>query len=94
MRKLVEKYRQELAELRHGPGQRKQNQATPPAQPKPNNRRNRRNQRSRRQGQQSAPEPEPEAEGEPDSGEQGDEERSLGWEPGNGEPDGEGEAEE
>ena len=84
MRELVEKYRQELAELRQGPGQRKQNQASPPPpQPKPNNRRN---QRSRRQGQQSAPGPEPEAE--PDEG-PGD-----GWERDNGKPDGEGEAEE
>ena len=58
--KLVEKYRQELAELRQGPGRRQENQASPPAQPKPNSRRN---QRSRRQGQQ-APGPEAEAEGE------------------------------
>ena len=81
MRKLVERYRQELEQLRQGPGQRKENQASPPAPPKPANRRN---QRSRRQQQQPAPGPEPEAEGEP-----GDDE-----EPVNGEPDGEGEAEE
>ena len=86
MRKLVEKYRQELAELRQGPAQRKQNQAIPPpAQPKPNNRRN---QRSRRQGQQNTSGPEPEAE--PDD----NDEQANGWEPGNGESDGEGEAEE
>ena len=87
MRKLVEKYRQELAELRQGPGQRKQNAGKPPAQPKPQSRRN---QRSRRQQQQSAPGPEPESEREPGD----DGEPDSGWEPGNGEPDGEGEAEE
>ena len=86
MGKLVEKYRQELAELRQGPAQRRDNQASPPAQPKPNNRRN---QRSRRQ-QQPAPGHDAEAEGEPGE----DEERSDGWEEGNGEPDGEGEGEE
>ncbi len=48
MRKLVEKYRAELEQLRQGPGCRRENQASPPAQPKPTNRRN---QRSRRQGQ-------------------------------------------
>ena len=72
MRKLVEKYRAELEQLRQGPGRRRENQASPPAPPKPANRRN---QRSRRQ---PAPGPEPETEGEPV----------------NGEPDGEGEAEE
>ena len=76
MRKLVEKYRAELEQLRQGPGRRKENQASPPAQPKPTNRRN---QRSRRQGQ---PAPEPGAEGEPGD----DEER------GNGERDGDEEA--
>ena len=79
--KLVEKYRQELEQLRQGPGQRKENQASPPSQPKPPDRRN---QRSKRQVQQPAPGPEPEAEGGPDDDE----------EPVNGEPDGEGEAEE
>ena len=87
--KLVGKYRQELAELRQGPAQRRENQASPPAQPKATNRRN---QRSRRQGQ-PAPGPEAEAEAEAE-GEQDDEERSGGWEAGNGEPDGEGEGEE
>ena len=81
MRKLVEKYRAELELLRQGPGQRKQNQASPPAQPTPPDRRN---QRSKRQGQQPAPGPEPEAEGKP-----GDDDGLV-----NGEPDGEGEAEE
>ena len=81
MRKLVEKYRAELEALRQGPGQRRENQASPPAQPKPANRRN---QRSRRQ-QQPEPGPEPGAEGEPGD----DEEQSAGWE-----QDGEGEAEE
>ena len=85
--KLLEKYRQELKELRQGPAQRKENQASPPAQPRPNSRRN---QRSRRQGQPSEPEPEAEAEGEPGD----DEEGNVGWEPGNGESYGEGEAEE
>ena len=83
MRKLVEKYRQELAELRQGPNRRKENQAGPPAQPKSNSRRN---QRSRRQGHPAAG---PDAESEQDN-----EEGSDGWEEGNGEPDGDGEAEE
>ena len=95
--KLVEKYRAELAELRQGPRRRQENQASPPAQPKPPNRRN---QRSRRQGHPAAePEAEAEAEGEQSNEElsieeQDDEERSDGWEVGNGEPDGEGEGEE
>ena len=80
MGKLVERYRQEVAELRQGTGQRRENQASPPSQPKPANRRN---PRSRRQ-QQHAPGAEPKTEGEP-----GDDE-----EPVNGEPDGEGETEE
>ena len=95
MRKLVEKYRQELAELRQGPGQRKQNQATPPAQPKPNNRRN---QRSRRQGQQGPPGPEPEAEPDDDNelvnGEQDGVEPGVGWDQDGETQDGDREAEE
>ncbi len=86
MEKLVEKYRAELEALRQGPGQRKENQASPPAQPRPANRRN---QRSRRQ-QQAAPGPEAEAEGEPDD----DEEPVNGWDQGNEEQHGDGEVEE
>ena len=90
--KLVEKYRRELAELRQGQGQRRENQASPPAQPKSTNRRN---PRSRRQGQ-PAPVSDTwaEAEGEQDNEEKDDEERDAGWEQGNGEPDGEWEGEE
>ena len=76
MRKLVEKYRAELEQLRQGPGRRRENQANSPAQPKPTNRRN---QRSRRQGQ---PAPGPDAEVEQGYDEEADDV----------EPDGEGEA--
>ena len=92
MRKLVERYRQELEQLRQGPGQRKENQASPPPQPKPQDRRNR---RSKRQGQPApGPEAEADAEGDQDNEEQDDEKQVNGWEQGNGDQDGEGEAEE
>ncbi len=90
MRKLVERYRQELEQLRQGPGRRKENGGQPPSQPKPPDRRN---QRSKRQGQPApGPEAEADAEGDQDNEEQDDEKQVNGWEQGNGEQDGEGEA--
>ncbi len=82
MGKLVERYRQELEQLRQGPRRRQENQAGPPAQPRPANRRN---QRSRRQGQLA-----PGTESEPDGGEEVGQEEEQAY----GEPDGEGEVEE
>ena len=60
MRKLVERYRAELEQLRQGPGQRKESGGKPPAQPKAPDRRNR---RSKRQ-----PQPAPGPEAEPEQG--------------------------
>ena len=69
LRKLVEKYREELERLRTGQGPRKQAGGKPPSQPKPPERGKGRSKR------QPRPAPEPEAEGEQGSAEPANEEQ-------------------